>query len=260
LFDKLTDIFVWISYNLMILKSAMEKIIMDYASLFQADYSTAMLADAAFRAGILVRIPPSGLVPLDRQQKLAGPVFTVEANNDLVSILVAVHRAEAGQVAVITNKTYEVAVFGDLIATEARRKGLAGFVVDGLVRDTIAVLDIGLPVISRGKLPIGPLKIAADLKGMGQINGEVHMGDIAIQPGDWIFGDADGVIILTADNLEGVFTQADTSQEREDQLMAEIRAGAALGDLLKLEDFMEKRAKDPSASFKQHRADLGRAQ
>lgn len=232
---------------------------MDYAKLFHADYSTAMLADAAFRAGVPVRIPPSGLVPLDRQQKLAGSVFTVEANNDLVSILVAVHRAKAGQVAVITNKTYEVAVFGDLIATEAHRKGLAGVIVDGLVRDTIPVLDIGLPVISRGTLPIGPLKIPADLKGIGQINVEVYMGDVAIQPGDWVFGDADGVILLSDTDLEVVFKRAETSQQREDQLMAEIRAGVALGDLFKLEDFLEKRAKDPSASFNQHLADLGRA-
>jgi len=232
---------------------------MDYASLFNADYSTAMLADAAFRAKVPVRIPPSGLVPLDRQQKVAGPAFTVNANNDLVSILTAVHRAEAGQVAVITNKTFEVAVFGDLIATESNRKGLAGFVVDGLVRDTLAVLDIGMPVISRGTLPIGPLKISADLKGIGEINVPVQLGDVTIEPEDWIFGDADGVIVLAADDLAAVFARADSSQQREDQLMAEIRAGAALGDLMQLEDFLEKRAKDPSANFSQHLEALGRA-
>ena len=233
---------------------------MDYVSLFHTEYSTATLADAAFRAKRPVRIPSSGLKPLDRNQKLAGPAFTVEANNDLVSILVALHRAESGQVAVITNTTSEVAVFGDLMATEAHRKGLAGFVVDGLVRDTLAVLDIGLPVISRGTLPIGPLKIRADLKGIGRINVEVFFGEVAIQPGDWVFGDADGVIILAPDDLEAVFSQAKISQEREDQLMSEIRAGTPLGDLFQIEAFLEKRASDPTVSWSQHLADLGRAQ
>lgn len=232
---------------------------MDYAKLFQEAYSTAMLADAAYRAKVPVRIPPSGLVPLDRRQKLAGVAFTVEANNDLVSILTAVHRAEAGQVAVISNKTFEVAVFGDLIATESHRKGLAGFVVDGLVRDTIAVLDIGMPVMSRGTLPIGPLKISAELKGIGEINVPVQLGEVTVQPGDWIFGDADGVIVLAADDLDAVFKRADESQEREDQLMAEIRTGAALGDLLQLEAFLKKREADPSANFSQHLEELGRA-
>jgi len=233
---------------------------MDYVALFHDDYSTAALADAAYRAKVPVRIPPSGLVPLDRYQKLAGPAFTVAANNDLVSILTAVHRAEAGQVAVITNKTFEVAVFGDLIATESQRKGLAGFVVDGLVRDKLAVLDIGFPVMSRGTLPIGPLKISADLKGIGLINSPVQLGEVTVQPGDWVFGDADGVIVLDADDLDAVFTRAKISQEREEQLMAEIRAGTPLGELFQLEDFLEKRAKDPSTTWRQHLTDLGRAQ
>jgi 4-hydroxy-4-methyl-2-oxoglutarate aldolase len=238
----------------------MENLPMDYVTLFHDDYSTAALADAAYRVKVPVRIPPSGLVPLDRHQKLAGPAFTVAANNDLVSILVAIHRAEPGQVAVITNKTFEVAVFGDLMATEARRKGLAGFVVDGLVRDKLAVLDIGIPVMSRGTLPIGPLKIPADLKGTGQINGEVHLGDVTIQAGDWVFGDADGVIVLDADDLDAVFTRAKISQDREEQLMAEIRAGTPLGELFQLDDFLEKRAKDPSITWRRHLTDLGRAQ
>ncbi len=232
---------------------------MDYAKLFQESYSTAMLADAAYRAKVPVRIPPSGLVPLDRQQKLAGVAFTVEANNDLVSILTAVHRADAGQVVVISNKTFEVAVFGGLIATESQRKGLAGFVVDGLVRDTLAVLDIGIPVMSHGTIPIGPLKISADLKGIGEINVPVQLGEVTVQPGDWIFGDADGVIVLAADDLDAVFKRADESQEREDRLMAEIRAGTALGDLLQLEAFLKKRETDPSANFSQHLEELGRA-
>ena len=95
-----------------------------YAATFLDRYSTALLADAAFRAGIEPEVSPPGLAPLTPATKLAGPVVTVRAENDLVTILAALHRASAGKVLVITNKTYEVGLIGDLIALEASRKGL----------------------------------------------------------------------------------------------------------------------------------------
>lgn len=231
----------------------------DWLALFKERYSTALLSDAAFRAGVPLGVAPSGLAPLERRDKLAGPVVTVEANNDLIEILGAVHAAQPSDVVLVTNRTYEVALLGDLIVSEARRKGLAGFVVDGLVRDATTLLDIGLPVICRGLLPIGPLKLPADLKGTGVSGGEVTLGEAAVQPGDWAFGDADGVIFMAAEHLPAVFEQAEQSYEREEALTAEIQAGAALGDLLGIEAFLEKRAADPKADFNAHLAELGRA-
>jgi 4-hydroxy-4-methyl-2-oxoglutarate aldolase len=231
----------------------------DYVDLFHQRYSTALLADAAYRAGVPVGVPPSGLAPLERRDRLAGPVVTVEVNNDLVTILGAVHRARPGDVIVLTNRTAEVALLGDLLATEAQRKGLAGFIADGLVRDVGTLLDIGLPVICRGALPVGPLKLPAELKGVGQSSVEVTLGDARVTPGDWAFGDADGAIFLGADHLPAVFEQAEQSWEREEALTAEIRAGAALGDLLGIEAFLAKRAEDPAADFNAHLAELGRA-
>ena len=66
----------------------------DYSGLFRERYGTSLLADAVFRAGIDAGLPASGLRPLDMRSKLAGPAVTVEANDDLVSILATVHRAE----------------------------------------------------------------------------------------------------------------------------------------------------------------------
>ena len=69
----------------------------EFANLFHDRYSTALIADAAFRAGVTVRVPPAGMAPLNQYDKVAGPIETVWANNDLVSILGAVHRAQAGR-------------------------------------------------------------------------------------------------------------------------------------------------------------------
>lgn len=231
----------------------------DYVTLFKERYSTALVSDAAYRAGVALAIAPPGLAPLERRDKLAGPAVTIHANNDLVSTIGAVHNAQAGDVILMTNSLFEVALIGDLIVTEAKRKGLAGFVVDGLLRDVTEILDIGLPVICRGALPIGPLKLPAELKGIGEANVEVTLGEATVRPGDWVFGDADGVIFIAADDLHVVFEQAETSWQREEALAEQIRAGAALGDLFAIDDFLAKRAADPSANFNEHLTELGSA-
>lgn len=231
----------------------------NYADTFQARYSTALLADAAFRAGVPANIPPPGLGPLRPLDKIAGPIVTVEANNDLLSILGAVHRANPGDIVVIANRTFEVALIGDLIAAEAKRKHLAGIIVDGLVRDATELRDIGVPVFSQGFYPVGPLKLPAELKGIGKINVNLSLGEALASPGDWAFGDVDGVLLLAASHLPAVFEWAEKSWQSEEMMAAEIRAGRPLGDLLAIESFLEKRQKDPHADFNLHLAELGRA-
>jgi 4-hydroxy-4-methyl-2-oxoglutarate aldolase len=228
-----------------------------YVTPFLDRYSTALLADAAFRAGIEPEVAPPGLAPLSAAAKIAGPIVTVNAENDLVAILAALHQAKAGSVLLIVNKTFEVGLIGDLIALEGRRKGLAGIVVDGLVRDSPELEKIGLPVFSRGVWPVGPLKLPPRLKGVGQIGGAVHVGEATVMSGDWAFGDRDGIIFLGADDLAGVFDWAKRSWEREEALAVEIRSGNALGDLLQIEAFLARRATDERADFNKHLLSAG---
>jgi len=231
----------------------------DYRALFEERYGTALLSDAAFRSGVPLGVAPAGLVPLKPYDQVAGPALTVEANNDLVAIMGAVHAASEGDVVVIANRTREVGLIGDLIATEAARKGLGGFVIDAFVRDRLEVQRIGVPVCCHGVIPVGPLKLSPDLKGVGQINVAVQLGQATVNPGDWVFGDADGVLFLAEAHLEQVFAQAEAAWEREEALARHIRAGEALGDLLGIEAFLEQRAQDPQADFNQHLSEIGRA-
>ena len=231
----------------------------DFVSIFLKKYSTALFADAAFRAGVTVQLPASGLLPLDIKNKVAGPVLTVRVNNDLVSIIAALNRAESGDVLVISNRTFEVALIGDLIATEAKRKRLAGIIVDGLVRDRISLMEIGLPVFSRGLLQLGPLKLPAEQKGVGEIGVEVNLGEASVKSGDWAFADADGVIFLSEESLPATYEWAEKSWYREQTLAAEIEAGKPLGDILGIEEFLEDRERNPKANFNEHLARLGRA-
>jgi regulator of RNase E activity RraA len=232
---------------------------MDYAARFKEVYSTALLADAAFHTGVPLGVAPPGLTPLERREKLSGPVVTVRANSDLISIMAALHRAGPGEVILVTNRTLEVGLIGDLIGLEAQRKGLAGFVIDGSVRDAVELLELGVPVFCRGLLPVGPLKLAPELKGIGQVGVEVRLGEATVKPGDWAFADADGVIFLPPEDLLTVFERVEQLWQRERALAERMRAGEALGDMFELEAFLAKRAKDPKADFNAHMAELGRA-
>jgi len=226
---------------------------------FYEEYGTATLVDAAFRAGVEFRVPSAALNPVNPQHKLAGSVLTVQANNDLIAVLEALHEAEESQVIVINNAQTEVAILGDLIATEAKRKKLSGFVIDGFVRDVPVLLELGLPVICRGSTPLGPLKLDSSQKGLGQTNISIEVGGVTASPRDVVFGDADGVIFLRQRDLEAVFEQALISQQREEDLFAELAKGQSLGDLLELETFLKQRRQDPTANFNEHLNRIGRA-
>jgi len=84
------------------------------------------------------------------------------------------------------------AVLGDLISTKARHRGIGGFVVDGLIRDLPAILELGdFPVFARGITPIGPLH-----RGPGEINYPICAGGIVVHPGDIVMGDQNGVVVV----------------------------------------------------------------
>lgn len=229
------------------------------ARTYHERYATALLADAAFRAGVEVRVAPAAIKPMTSADRLAGPVRTVTVHNDLVSVLGAVHRARSGEVVVLANRTPEVGLLGDLIATEARRNGLAGFVVDGHVRDVPVLRTLGLPVFARGAVPVGPLKLPAALRGIGEIDVEVTLGGARVGPGWWAFGDADGVLFLPAEALDTVYAGAETALARERDVLDALSRGEALGDLLEVEEFLRARAADPAADFNRHLERRGRA-
>jgi regulator of RNase E activity RraA len=222
-------------------------------------YSTALVADAAFRAGVALGVPRAGLRPIAMHQKVAGPVRTVECNNDLVSTLVALHRTKPGDVLVIANREGEAGLIGDLVGTEARRRTLAGIVVDGLVRDLSVLIELDVPVFCRGHIPVGPLKLPPALKGIGRPGAAVSIGGAPVTPGMWAIGDADGVVFLESSDLEAVSEQAERSLERESVLLDAMNEGEPLGDLFGIEAFFEKRETDPGADFNEHVAQRGYA-
>ena len=111
--------------------------------------------------------------------------------------------ARPGDVVVVdTSGSMLTAMIGDLISTKARHRRLAGFVIDGLVRDVDCIRLFGdFPVFARGVTPIGPLH-----RGPGEVNYPISAGGIVVHPGDIIVGDINGVVVIpremAADVLE----------------------------------------------------------
>ena len=102
---------------------------------------------------------------------------------------------------------------------------------------------------------MGPLKLPDEVKGIGQRDVALRLGEATVHPGDWVFADADGVIFIAADHLPALYEQAEQLLEREENLIANIERGTSLSEMVALESFLEKRAKDPSADFNAHLAE-----
>jgi regulator of RNase E activity RraA len=146
--------------------------------------------------------------------RVLGPACTVKVfPGDNLMVHKSLDLAKPGDVIVVdASSSTMTAVLGDLVSTKARHRGIAGFVVDGLVRDLPAILELGdFPVFARGITPLGPLH-----RGPGEVNYPVSVGGIVVNPGDIIVGDLNGVVVvpaeICADLLQRLHVRAPTEQ------------------------------------------------
>ena len=112
------------------------------------------------------------------------------------------------------------AVCGDLMVSSMNKLGVAGIVVDGTVRDIEELREIGMPVFARGTV-CG----AGDKDGPGEVNFPVACGGVVVNPGDLVFGDENGVVVIPRDDIEEVLAGADAKLAQEEKRRAEIASG-----------------------------------
>ncbi len=163
-----------------------------------------------------------GLTRYHREKKLVGRALTVKTRaGDNLMIHKALDMAEPGDVIVVEGSAdVTQAVVGELMLLHAKVRGVAGFVIDGAVRDLAAFREHDFPCYARGATLRGPSKV-----GPGEINVPVTVGGMAVRPGDLIVGDEDGVIAVPVDQLELVLQGARKQAQREDERKAAIAAG-----------------------------------
>jgi len=155
--------------------------------------------------------------------RLVGPACTVKVYpGDNLMVHKALDVAQPGDViAIDTSASTMTAVLGDLVSTKARHRGVAGFVVDGLIRDLPGIRALGdFPVFARGVTPIGPLH-----RGPGEINYPVSVGGIVVHPGDLIVGDLNGVVVVPRDIVGTILGRLTEQAARESSYTAAVARG-----------------------------------
>ncbi len=158
--------------------------------------------------------------------RLAGVARTVVAEDDHLSVLSALAAAGPDDVLVIVTNGGQRAILGELVATEAVRRGVAGIVVDGYIRDVQGIRKLGLPLFARGTYPASGTCV-----GRGAVDPAVRCGGVDVASGDIVFGDDDGIVIAPRARVAAAVESAEARTRLELGVLAGIRQGVPLRDL-----------------------------
>jgi 4-hydroxy-4-methyl-2-oxoglutarate aldolase len=179
----------------------------------------------------------SGIKPIDPTSRLAGPALTVDARPaDNLILHYAVLQARPGDVLVVDAKGFmEAGPWGDVLTIQAMKRGVAGLVINGCVRDANLVIDLGFPIFCRG------LSIKGTGKNQpGKVNVPVCFGDVVINPGDIVIGDRDGVCVVAKGEVDSALVASRAREEKEAKQRKAIEDGTSttvellnLGETLK---------------------------
>lgn len=136
--------------------------------------------------------------------RLAGPAYTVQlAAGDNLMLHAAIHEAPEGAVIVVDGVDSHFAVAGGNVCAVAQKRGIAGFVVDGVIRDIAEITEIQFPVFARGVVPVpGGKKVVTD------VTPSITCGGAKVEAGDLVIADEDGIIVLPKGKAEACYEVA----------------------------------------------------
>jgi 4-hydroxy-4-methyl-2-oxoglutarate aldolase len=197
-----------------------------------ARYGVATVYEAAGHTG-LIDIPLVQLIPGSR---VAGSARTVRCGQgDNVMVHAVMDQVQPGEILVLTMPEPEpVALIGELLATQALVRQVAGILVDASVRDTEELQSLGLPIWTRWIRVRGTTKTH-----VGTINESVTVGGTSIAPGDLVLLDADGAVALAAALVPAILEASRARARGETTLRAQLQAGALSYDLSGLRAVVE---------------------
>ena len=198
---------------------------------------TAVLSDCLDQVGVATQALPSRIRPLDDASVMVGRARTAAfmevfghtpADNPYALEIALIDSLKPGEIPVFAcGNTARIAPWGELLSTAANVRGAAGALMDGCTRDTKAIKAMGFPVFHGGIAPL-------DSKGRGQIvatDVPVMCGGIRIAPGDLVFGDADGLVVIPQAVEAEVLRIAFDKIRGEHHSMRELKAGSYLRDV-----------------------------
>jgi 4-hydroxy-4-methyl-2-oxoglutarate aldolase len=186
-----------------------------------AQFPSSIFADVAGRRGAL----HGRIAPLSPTMRFAGPALTVEVRpGDNLMIHAAMAIAKPGDVIVVDGKgDLTSALMGEIMCQQCVAIGVAAVVIDGAVRDSEAIRELGFPMFAAGLNPNGPTKSIA-----GRVNHPISIGGVSIHAGDLIVGDADGVTVIEREKAAAMLPLAAEKVAAETKRIADIKSRKAL--------------------------------
>lgn len=196
------------------------------------DAQTSFVADAQNGMGVL----DCAIKPLDPGMAFVGVAATASGGpRDLLACMAMLDFVEPGDVLMVaTGGDASAAVIGDHYAAIAKQKGVAAIVTDGLLRDAVGILKVGIPAFCRGLSPNSGFQ-----NGPGEVNLAVSLGGQRVEPGDIVIGDRDGVIVVPRARAEEAAASLDRVRRLEREAEEKVAAGQ-LKQLWKPEKFAER--------------------
>jgi 3-hexulose-6-phosphate synthase / 6-phospho-3-hexuloisomerase len=187
--------------------------------------SAANLSDALHRGGVL-----QGIRPLYPGIRMVGQAVTVRTYpGDWAKPVQAIDLAEPGDIIVIDVGGTGPAIWGELATHSAVQRKVGGVVIDGAIRDTPEIVAMKFPAFSRLVMPN-----AGEPKGFGEIGVPVTVGNVRVEPGDWLLGDDDGVVVLPKSIAVEYANRGMDVLEKENRIREEIKEGSTLSQVTEL--------------------------
>ncbi len=191
------------------------------------DLTTSQISDALKNLTGEYGVVP-GIKPIKKNLRIKGRVVTVKTKqDDWGTPLKAIETAKKGEIIFISCDGDEIAVWGELFSKNSQIRGLGGTIIYGAMRDIGAVRNLNYPVFSRSVVPN-----AGQPKANGETNINLDCGGVEVKPGDWVFGDDCGVVVIDKEIASMVISDAVKIKQNEDKILRQLEEGTLLSDIL----------------------------
>jgi 4-hydroxy-4-methyl-2-oxoglutarate aldolase len=207
---------------------------------------TAVLSDALDR----LSLPGSahGLAPLQAGQRICGPAFTIRyvpAGAEPGTVGDFIDDVPPGAVIALDNQgRTDRTVWGDILTSVARQRGIAGTVIWGVCRDVATARELGYPIYSSGRF----MRTGKDRVAVAEIGGVIALGDVQVRPGDIIVGDDDGIVVIAASRGAEVASVAASIESAETRIRKAALSGQPLAEARRAHGYHQlQRRRDPSS-------------
>jgi 4-hydroxy-4-methyl-2-oxoglutarate aldolase len=203
--------------------------------LLRSKLYTSVVSDVLDRQGLLDQAMAARIRPIEPGMRLVGKAHTVlsadvyqRPENPYIKEIGAVDALKPGDVMVAaTNGSERTCLWGDLLSTAARARGATGCLIDGHTRDVKRILEMGFPVFCTGFRPVDSSSRSTVI----DYGCPVRCGDVLVHPGDIVFADIDGVVVIPQDHLEPTVRMALEKVEGENASREMLEQGFLLREV-----------------------------